>query len=64
MFGTLWEIFRRDVADISANLAGNLVGFIVSMTCCVVVFLCIQNNLKPTLISAELDTKHPMTMEY
>ena len=64
MFGTCWEIIRRDVADISTNLAGNLAGFIVSMMCCVLVFLCIQNNLKPTLISADWGPKQPMTLEY
>ncbi len=64
MFGTFWEIVRRDVADISANLVSNLAGFIVSMVCCVLVFLCIQNNLNTTNTHSELNPKQPMNIEY
>ena len=64
MLGTCREIIRRDVADISANLAGNLIGFIVSMVCCVLVFLCIQNNLNTTNTHTDRSPKKPITSLY
>ena len=64
MLGTCREIIRRDVADISANLAGNLIGFIVSMVCCVLVFLCIQNNLDTTNTHTDGSPKKPVTSLY
>lgn len=45
MHETCWEILKRDIAAIGTNLTGNLIGFIVSMVCCVLVFLFIQEKL-------------------
>ena len=64
MLGTCREIIQRDVADISANLAGNLIGFIVSMVCCVLVFLVIQNNLSTTNTFSDRSPKQPIMLEY
>ena len=63
MLGTCWEIIRRDVAGIGANLAGNLIGFIVCMVCCVLVFLFVQNNLSTTNTLTDHNPKQSVPLE-
>jgi hypothetical protein len=61
---TYWEILKRDIAAIGTNLTGNLIGFIVSMTCCVLVFLVVQNNVSSTQTPADHCPKQSAPPEY
>jgi hypothetical protein len=61
---TSWEILKCDIAGIGNNLVGNLIGFIFSMVCCVLVFLFVQENLCATNTTTDQSPKLSVPTEY